>query len=205
MKILLVDDHALFRAGLRLLLATIAPDVILFEAATVDEALALATAHQDMMLCLLDLELKLEQGLPVLKRIKAAAPDVAVVIVSASEDWSTVRICLEAGAMSYIPKSATSEMFLHALLGVLAGEVFLPPGFNYIDEFSPPAVSILTPRQHEVLEALSRGLPTKQIARELSLSEYTIKEHIANIFRILGVHNRVEAIIKANRLLVRGA
>lgn len=200
MKILLVDDHALFRAGLRLLLSAVTADVVLFEASTVSEALNLAEEHKDLMLCLLDLELKQEPGLPVLKRIKAVAPEVAVVIVSAVEDQSVVQICLEAGAMSYIPKSVTSEMFLQALQKVLAGEVFLPPGFNCRDGPSLPASSILTPRQYEVLDALGRGLPTKQIARDLSLSEYTIKEHIANIFRLLGVHNRVEALVKANRL-----
>lgn len=200
MKILLVDDHALFRAGLRLLLSAVATDVVLFEASTVSEALNLAEEHKDLMLCLLDLELKQEQGLPVLKQIKTVAPDVAVVIVSAVEDQSTVQICLEAGAMSYIPKSVTSEMFLQALQKVLAGEVFLPPGFSHRDGPSQPAASILTSRQFEVLDALGRGLPTKQIARDLSVSEYTIKEHIANIFRLLGVHNRVEAIVKANRL-----
>ena len=203
MKILLIDDHALFRAGMRLLLGTIAPDVQVFEASTVGESLVLAQAHPDLQLCLLDLELKQERGLPALGQIKAAAPGVAVVIVSGSEDRATVRACLEAGAMSYIPKSVPSEVFLQALLRVLAGEVFLPPGIGDGDPVSPPAAPAMTPRQREVLYALSRGLPTKLIARELSLSEYTVKEHIGEVFRILGVHSRTEAVIKASRLYLR--
>jgi DNA-binding NarL/FixJ family response regulator len=203
MKILLTDDHALFRAGLRLLLASIAPDVEIFEASNVGEALYLVQAHPDLRLCLLDLQLNQERGLPALRQIKAAAPGVAVVIVSGSEDHATVRACLEAGAMSYIPKSAPSEVFLQALLRVLAGEVFLPPGIGDGDPVSPPAAPAMTPRQREVLYALSRGLPTKLIARELSLSEYTVKEHIGEVFRILGVHSRAEAIIKASRFYLR--
>lgn len=203
MKILLTDDHALFRAGLRLLLASIAPDIEVLEASTVGETLHLVQMHPDLRLCLLDLQLHQERGFPALSEIKAAAPGVAVVIVSGSEGRANVQACLEAGAMSYIPKSVPSEVLLQALLRVLAGEVFLPPGIGDCDAVSPSAAPAMTPRQREVLYAMSRGLPTKLIARELSLSEYTVKEHIGELFRILGVHSRVEAVIKASRLYLR--
>ena len=203
MKILLIDDHALFRAGLRMLLATIDRDVVILEAATTREALALAEAHPDLRLCLLDLNLKNEHGLRALNRIREAASEVAIVIVSGTEEISTVHACIDAGAMSYIPKSVTPEVLTEALRQVLAGTIFLPPEISGGTDSDEAARPVLTPRQRDVLRALSRGLPTKSISRELSLSEHTVKEHITTIFRILGARNRTEAVIKASRFKMR--
>lgn len=203
MKILLIDDHALFRAGLRMLLATIDRDIVILEAATTSEALALAEAHPDLRLCLLDLSLKNEHGLRALNRIREAAPEAAIVIVSGSEEISTVHACIDAGAMSYIPKSVTPEMLTEALRQVLAGTIFLPPEVSGDADVDEAARPVLTARQRDVLRALSRGLPTKSISRELSLSEHTVKEHITTIFRILGARNRTEAVIKASRFKMR--
>jgi len=97
MKILIVDDHALFRAGLRMLLATIGHNVSCVEAATVAEALAMIALHADIELCLLDLSLKNEQSFGAIERIKNTAPHVAVVVVSGNEDSATIRSCIDAG------------------------------------------------------------------------------------------------------------
>jgi DNA-binding NarL/FixJ family response regulator len=199
MKILIIDDHALFRAGLRMLLRTIGHEVVSFEAATIAEALATIAEHADIELCLLDLSLKNEQGLDAIQRIKDAAPGIAVVVVSGVEESGTIRSCVDAGAMSYIPKSVAPEVLTQALQRVLAGAVYLPEQVMSALAASPPPAA-LTPRQEQVLQCLSRGLPTKLIARELQLSEHTVKEYIANIFQALGVHNRTEAVIKASRL-----
>ena len=201
MKVLLVDDHALFRAGLRLLLSTIAADMQVLEAATVEQAETLALEHPDLQLCLLDLMLKDEHGLQALQRIKAAAPGVAAVVVSASTDAASVRASLDAGAMSYIPKSMPPEQLTHAMRQVLEGRIYLPEEVMRAELAMPaPATLALSPRQLDVLGGLSRGLPTKLIARELQLSEHTVKEYIAALFQVLGVHNRTEAVIKASRL-----
>jgi DNA-binding NarL/FixJ family response regulator len=198
-KILIVDDHALFRAGLRMLLATIGHSVSCLEAATVAEALATIAQHTDIELCLLDLSLKNEHGFGAIAQIKNTAPHVAVVVVSGSEDSATIRSCIDAGAMSYIPKSVAPEVLTHALQRVLAGAVYLPDQVvSALDASAMPAA--LTARQQQVLQGLSRGLPTKLIARELDLSEHTVKEYIAIIFQALGVHNRTEAVIKASQL-----
>ncbi len=143
MKILMVDDHALFRDGLRLLLSSIRPDAILFEADTVADALSVLQEHPDLTLCLLDLNLRQERGLPVLKKIRFEVPEVSVIVVSGSDDPSTVRACREAGAMSYIPKGLTSEKFLEAMNWVLDGKVFFPHEAND----APPSSNIpkLTP------------------------------------------------------------
>jgi DNA-binding NarL/FixJ family response regulator len=198
-KVLLVDDHALFRAGMRMLLAALGEGATVLEASTADEALALLDANHDIDVCLLDLSLKGDSSLMPLQRIKEAAPAVAVVIVSAAEDNATVRACLDAGAMSFIPKSLGPDVLTQALQHVLAGTIYLP---DHVSEgmAAPPAARALTPRQFEVLHALSRGLPTKLIARELGLSEHTVKEHITLVFQALGAKNRTEAVIKGSRL-----
>ncbi|APW38008.1 hypothetical protein RD110_13055 [Rhodoferax koreense] len=202
MKVLLVDDHALFRAGLRLLLSTIAPDMQVLEAGTVEQVEALAAAHTDLQLCLLDLKLKEQHGLLALNRIKLLAPSVAVVVVSAADDQASIRASLDAGAMSYVPKSMPPEMLTLAMRQVLAGRIYLPEDMLLSEAAASPDTTApaLSPRQADVLAGLSRGLPTKIIARELGLSEHTVKEYIAALFQALGVHNRTEAVIKAARL-----
>jgi two-component system nitrate/nitrite response regulator NarL len=198
-KILIIDDHALFRAGLRMLLSTIGRDVQCIEAGSIADALALIARHSDLQLCLLDLTLKNEHGLAAIQQIKEAAPQVAVVVVSGSDDSDTIGSCIDAGAMSFIPKSATPDVLKHALRHILKGEVYLPDQIISAME-NKPAGPPLTPRQLQVLQALSRGLPNKLIAHELGLSEHTIKDHIAAVFAALGARNRTEAVIKASQL-----
>lgn len=198
MKILLVDDHALFRAGLRMLLTTICPDATTFDAASVSDAIAIAKANPELELCLLDLSFKNESGLSGLTNIKEAAPQAAVVVVSSADDSATIRACLDGGAMSFIPKSLGPDVLTRALQHVLKGTVYLPEQImNATDGAS--ARPTLTGRQRDVLRCLSRGLPTKLIARELSLSEHTVKEHIASLFQVLGVRNRTEAVIRGSQ------
>lgn len=200
MKTLLVDDHALFRAGLRMLLRTIRPDAQVSEAATIEDALAFVRSHPDLSLCLLDLSLRGEHGLDALQRIRAAAPDCAVVVVSGAEEVETIHACLDAGAMSYIPKSVPPDVLTEALRRVLGGTVWLPEQIQALEAAESATRPVLTPRQLDVMRCLNRGLPTKSISRELDLSENTVKEHIASIFRALGVVNRTQAVIKASRL-----
>lgn len=203
MKILLVDDHALFRAGMRMLLATIGTKLECIESATVADALSLVARHADIEICLLDLMLKDEQAFRAIQTLKESAPRVAVVVVSGNEDSATIRSCIDAGAMSYIPKSVSPEVLISALQRVLAGAVYLPDQVQSALKGAQDQPT-LTPRQLQVLQGLSRGLPTKLIARELDLSEHTAKEYIGAIFKVLGVHNRTEAVIKASRLQDRG-
>jgi len=202
MKSLLVDDHALFRAGLRMLLKTIRPDAQVLEAATVEQAIALATEHPDLQLCLLDLSLRNQHGLDALQKVRAAAPEVAVVVVSGDEDVATIHACIDAGAMSYIPKSVSPEVLVEALRQVLAGSVWLPDAVHALQAGDTSVRPHLSPRQLDVMRCLGRGLPTKSISRELDLSENTVKEHIAAIFRSLGVNNRTQAVITAARLRI---
>jgi DNA-binding NarL/FixJ family response regulator len=199
LKILLIDDHALFRAGLRMLLGTIGQNVSCLEAGNIADALGLLEQHPDLQMCLLDLSLKHEHGLGAIQKIKETAPQIAVVVVSGVDDSATIARCIDAGAMSFIPKSVTPDVLKHALQQVLNGAVYLPDQIRSALEQQPPCPH-LTPRQLQVLQALSRGLPTKLIARELELSEYTVKDHIALVFQALAVRNRTEAVIKASQM-----
>lgn len=203
MKILIVDDHALFRAGMRLLLSGQHRHFAIFEAATSEGARVLLSEHPDIALCLLDLSLAKESGLEALRTLKAAAPHVAFVVVSATCHVVTVRACLQAGAMSYVPKSMPADALLQALKQVIAGRIYLPREvLNLVQApSSPPALS---PRQFDVLRGLARGLPTKVIAHELQISESTAKEHVGAVFTALGVRNRTEAVICAGRLGLLG-
>ncbi len=200
MKILVVDDHALFRAGLRLLLQSIQHDAEVFEASTLAEAIALTTTHPDLSICLLDLNLEGECGLDGLSTLKQIAPDVAAVVVSAAHDPVTIHACLDVGAMSFVPKSMPPATLALAMREVLAGTVYLPPDVLSHAGSSGAAAPTLTRRQHDVLRALGRGLPTKSIARELGLSEHTVKEYISALFSALKVSNRTEAVVTASVL-----
>jgi DNA-binding NarL/FixJ family response regulator len=148
-KILILDDHVLFRAGLRMLLSAIDHNVSCVEAATLTDALALIAEHADLQLCLLDPTLKNEHGLDAIQRIKATAPHIAVVVLSGADDSATIPRCIDAGAMSFIPKSVAPEVLIRALQYVLSGAVYLPEQItSAMEEASQPP--LITPQQHRV-------------------------------------------------------
>ena len=175
------------------------PTALILDAATVSEAKALARQHPDLKLCVLDLALRGEHGLDALTTLKAVAPDVAIVVVSAAHDLASIRACLDAGVMSFVPKSMPPEELTQALKSVLAGDIYLPQEVLLTAQTLQPNHK-LSPRQFDALRGLARGLPTKSIARELGISEHTAKEYVGNLFQTLGVHNRTEAVIAAGRL-----
>ena len=211
MKILVADDHALFREGLSYVLARLGEPVETLQAEDGAAALALAEAHPDVDLVLLDLGMPGVDGLAGLRLLRARCPAVPVVILSGSEEPADVRLALDAGALGFISKSSSPEVMLSALRLVLSGGVYVPP--SYIDRAQGMAVPItaspvdslgLTPRQLDVLRLLGRGHSNKEIARILDLAEGTVKLHISAILRTLGVHNRTRAVVAAARLLGLG-
>jgi DNA-binding NarL/FixJ family response regulator len=206
MRILLADDHALFRSGLRLVLEQLGPDVSVTEAGDFQEALAQSEPTLD--LALLDLNMPGMDGAAGVVRIRDKAMGVPVVVISASEDAADIERLLDAGAVGYIPKSSSSQVLLSALSLVLAGGVYvptqvlrraLPPYGSSGYSGKHPAGSALTNRQLDVLRLLVQGKPNKVIARELSLSEGTVKIHLASLYRTLNAANRTEAVMAAQR------
>lgn len=201
MKILLVDDHKLVRAGLVLVLQQMEDGVELIEAGTGREGIETAAAHPDIDLILMDLDLPEGSGLDALSAIHATNPNMAVVILSAMEDQAMVSRAMELGARGFIPKSASGEVMLNSLRLVLSGGVCLPPGYgeNAHSENSEDMPN-LTQRQMEVLRFMAQGNSNKEIARELGISENTVRVHISAIISALDATNRTEAAYSAMRL-----
>mgnify|MGYP001286646487 CR=1 FL=1 len=203
MKVLLIDDHALFRAGLRMLLTAIAPAAEIFEAGSVEAALALAAGHQDLSVCLLDLTFRDGDGITAIHRIKQTVPGITIIIVSGTIASASVHEAIDAGAMSFISKSDPPEELRKGLHQALAGNVYVPSFALRSLDAGESAQPSLTPRQLDVLQRLCRGLPNKLICDELNLSENTVKEHVTTLFRALGVRNRTQAVLKASQLGLR--
>ncbi|MHB1175270.1 MAG: response regulator [Sulfuriferula sp.] len=212
MKIILADDHALFREGARHLLQQLGGgDIEVLEAATCQEAIIHADLHEDVDLALLDLHMPGVTGVECVVHFQAAHPEVPVVVLSGSESRPNVQAVLDVGALGYIPKSSSSQVMLSAIRLVLSGGIYLPP-LVMDQELNPVEAAIasrlasraqmpccLTERQMDVLKLLAAGKPNKLIARELGLGEGTIKVHLAGIFRALEVNNRTEAVMEAQR------
>lgn len=206
---LLVDDHALFRDGVSLLVEQRFPELQLTSAGDIAGALAALRDDPDCRLVLLDLGLPDSSGMAGLQRLREAAPAVAIVVLSADDRPETVLDAIDRGAAGFISKSADSAAFSNALRAVLDGRVHLPPqALRQASAVGPrcPAAEEdlgLSPRQFEVLRLLIEGRSNKLIMRELSLSESTVKTHLQAIFRRLQVSSRTQAVVAAARLGLR--
>lgn len=206
MKILLADDHPLFREGIKPLLYKLDTDVDIIEAKDYPSAFEAAHRSEDLDLALLDLYMPGMAGLEGITRFRAAFPDVPVIILSAAEEPEDIQRLLAAGALGYITKSSPSEVILGALRLVLAGGVYLPP--TLLDNREPPEAQAeiarqkasLTVRQMEVLRELAQGKSNRQIGEALNVTEGTVKIHLASIFRLLNVSNRAEALLVAQKM-----
>lgn len=213
MNVLLVDDHALFRDGVALLLKELDPAVRIRHAANVDEALAALDGDGGIALILLDFMLPGTHGLQALEVLREHHPEVPVVMLSSLEDQVTMVQSIQRGAMGFIPKSSSSQQMIDALRTVLAHGIYLPP-LSLAGTLPPappqprtsPAELGLTPRQTQVLRLILEGKPMKLIAQELGLSHNTAKTHVSAVLRALGVTTRTQAIVAASRMgLVLGS
>lgn len=199
-RIVIADDHPLFRGALGSALARAAPDAALHETASLAGAReALGAGPVDLLL--LDLKLSDSEGFAGLAELRRDFPAVPVTVVSASEDDATIRRALAFGAAGFIPKSATLPEMVEALTAILAGDGWCPP-LDDEDEGEPmeARIATLTPSQLKILIGLQQGRLNKQIAFDLGVTEATIKAHLTSVFRKLGVHNRTQAVIAAQAL-----
>jgi DNA-binding NarL/FixJ family response regulator len=210
MRVLLVDDHALFREGLKFLLRSLDSALEIDEASDCARALE-KTAATRYDLVLLDLKMPGRHGLDALASLRESLSGAPVVVLSGEDDADTVRAAIEGGAMGFIPKSSTPEVLIQALRLVLAKSVYLPaavlhgppPTAAEPGPGRPGALTGLTRRQMEVLRGVIHGQPNKTIARELDLSEATVKAHLSSVLRALGARNRTEAVYAAAKLGLR--
>ena len=211
-NILLVDDHALFRHGLRLLLSDLGDGHAFLEADRVEAALAMAATGTPVDLILLDLNLPGSAGIATLDVVKTAFPQATVVVLSSEENPALIRDTIERGAAGFVPKASTPPVLISALRLVLSGGIYLPltalrdldradgERSQQLRDTRRDVAANLSDRQRQVLMLLVLGKPNKVIAREIGISESTVKLHLSAAFRALGVQNRTEAVYVAAQL-----
>ncbi len=216
MKILIADDHALFREGLHYTLQTLDSNVEILEAKNGKEVIQLVRHNPDVELVLMDLDMPDFDGYSGLTHLRASYPELPVVIVTASEyEQDMIRI-MKCGAAGYIPKSSTSQEMLDAIRQILNGDIYVPnlsasSGTFQIRQnipaIQPQSSSLeslekfdLTPRQREVLQLMCDGLSNKNIAHQLGMAEGTVKIHVTAILKSMNATNRTQAVIMAREV-----
>ena len=207
-RLLIADDHPLFRGALREAVGGLFAHAEIAEAGTFDEVAAILDRAPEVDVILLDLAMPGVRGFSGLMYLRAQYPSVPVVIVSANDEPAVIRRCMDFGASGFIPKTLGVEAMREAIATVLRGGVWTPPDID----LAAPAdaettallarLSTLTPQQVRVLMMLSEGLLNKQIAYELGVSEATVKAHVSAILQKLGVESRTQAVIAASKIEV---
>jgi len=204
LNILVADDHALMREGVKLSLQGLDPSIRVTEAEDADRVRQVLQQDTNIDMILLDLFMPGSDGFRLLTEICQIHQETPVIILSGSQATANIKKAIECGASSYIPKTLPSEEMLRIMRHILDGGVYIPEGYdlsentslNQINDADAPK---LTKRQKQVLELLANGKTNKDIARTLNLSEYTVKIHVTAIFRELNVSNRTQAVIVAKQ------
>ncbi|MEH6650839.1 MAG: response regulator transcription factor [Motiliproteus sp.] len=213
-KLLIADDHPLFREAIADVILARYPDAEILQSENLDDAAVLANEHDDLDLILLDLNMPGMHGLNGLMQLRNESPTIPVVIISAEEEKSVVLQAMTYGAVGFIIKSLPREKMTQALEQVLAGQVYLPSDVirsnndnsrtnrRRIDEnaIAPDTLNSLTRRQLLVLERMANGESNKQIAYTLCIAETTVKAHVSAILRKLNVHNRIQAVLSTGNI-----
>jgi DNA-binding NarL/FixJ family response regulator len=207
-RLVIADDHPLFRGALREAVGGLFSRVDIAEAGSFDEVSKLLDGGGDTDLILLDLTMPGVRGFSGLMYLRAQYPGVPVVVVSANDDPSVIRRCMDFGASGFIPKTLDVEGMRAAIAAVLKGGVWTPPDVDLDAGTDAESAALmgrlatLTPQQVRVLMMLSEGLLNKQIAYELNVSEATVKAHVSAILQKLGVESRTQAVIAAAKIEV---
>lgn len=204
-KIIIADDHPLFRQALLGTLKSKLSQTLWLEAQTIAELEQQLENNNESDLLLLDLNIPGAHGFSTLIHVRNHYPQIPVVIVSAHEDQNTIGKAMGYGAAGFIPKSTPVDDILNAIVTVLSGEIWLPKTFqanadNTQSTDIAERVASLTQQQYRILMMFAQGLLNKQIAYDLNVSEATIKAHATAIFRKLDVRNRTQAVIAIGQL-----
>jgi DNA-binding NarL/FixJ family response regulator len=203
-RIIIVDDHPLFRAALGNIVSQIGPGYAVREIEGFESLTAALKADREWDLVLLDLNIPGAEGLSGLLLLRAEFPELPIMIVSAVADPLVIREAVELGASGYLAKSADPAEIRKALGAVLAGDIYIPEGVSLEGAQADTALmrrlASLTPQQVRVLMMLAEGLMNKQIAHQLSISEATVKAHVSTILQKLDVDSRTQAVIAASRI-----
>jgi len=209
-RVLIADDHPLYRDALRAIVPQALPNAQMAEAGCQKEALDSVASDSAFDLIVLDLNLPGATGLSCLRHLREVAQLTPIMVVSGNDDPATMRDVVLAGATGYVPKSSPRQVLIDAIRVIMGGGTYLPTAAVLAlrqahSPNAPPARAAasddLTQRQKKVLELLAEGLSNKHIARELQISEITVKAHVSLILKKLGVQNRVQAAMEARKLL----
>ena len=197
--ILLIDDHALFRSGMSLVLQASIPGVQVLEVASLEQAVSGLTAPPGLVL--LDIKLQGVNGLEGIRLLKQRWPHVPIIVLSGDLEPDTARLALSRGAMAFVSKADTAEKIIDVIHKTLGGRMSSPAQKSAQRKPNGEAAKPrLTPRQCEVLDLLCEGLANKVIARRLELSEFTVRGHVQSIFALLQVSSRSQATFAARRI-----
>ena len=205
-RLLIADDHPLFRGALREAVHGLYQGAEVAEAGTLDEVAEWLDRGGDVDLILLDLAMPGVRGFSGLMYLRAQYPSVPVIVVSANDDPAAIRRCMEFGASGFIPKTLGVEAMRGAISRILSGGVWTPPDVDLTAGSDAETAALmarmatLTPQQVRVLMMLSEGLLNKQIAYQLGVSEATVKAHVSAILQKLGVESRTQAVIAAAKI-----
>ena len=208
MNILLIDDHTLFRTGIATMLRNLEPETVVEGYSSCELAVNQTDNPDDIDLVLLDYHIPPTEAPENIRVVRAAYPNAKLVLISGEEDAQKIVQAIDDGASGFIPKSSEPQVLIAALRLVLSGGVYLPELVLRAQSAAirtaaknTTAMDKLTKRQQEVLAGAVDGKSNKVIARELGLSEGTIKAHLSSAYRALGVQRRSEAVIIASQLL----
>lgn len=207
MKLLIVDDHTLFRSGLAHLLQSLVPQPQVVESADLHDAQHTLDTQNDIELVLLDLKLSDTVGVDSLLTLRKHTPDIPIVVLSGEQDPEVIRRCIDHGAMGFITKTSTHDELLSAIKLIVKGGIYLPKDVMNSalyqkrpqDRSDVALLASLSERQREVLTYLLQGKPNKTISNNMNISQNTVKAHLSGIFRTLGARNRTEAVYFAAR------
>ncbi|MSP14707.1 MAG: response regulator transcription factor [Chloroflexi bacterium] len=209
-SVLIVDDHKLFREGLRSLLNSIPDIVAVGDAANGQEGIEQAEALQPDII-LMDIQMPIVNGIEATRRIFSTSPHIGVIMVTMFEDDDSVFAAMRAGAKGYMLKHADQKEMLNAIRAVASGEAVFSPGIarrliKYFQDlhFSSPVevkqiFPELTDRERQVLELIAQGYSNTEIAQKCFLSSKTVRNHVSNIFSKLQVADRAQAIVRARQ------
>jgi DNA-binding NarL/FixJ family response regulator len=206
MGFLIIDDHPLFGEALGNAIRISHPDARIFEAASIQQALNILATERNIDLALLDLLLPDAVGFSGFLRLRDGHPKLPILIVSSVEDKQTIREALAMGAVGYLSKSTSVSELSDAIARILSGSVSAPKGFMAAGATAPSEAALrerikkLTPQQVRVLHLIRNGLQNREIAAELKLAESTVKAHVTEILRKLGLFSRNKAIIEIGKI-----
>jgi DNA-binding NarL/FixJ family response regulator len=211
-KILIADDHPLFRDAIKSIIVESFSGYELLETSNLDDAIALVDDNPDIDLILLDLNMPGMEGLTGIVKMRNHAPEIPLGIISAEEEKSIVLQAAGYGAVGFIPKSTTRETITKAIEQILAGQVYLPadiirsnPSEKVSDtkkqfDIDMKSISYLTRKQLQVFEQMAKGSSNKQIAYDMNIAETTVKAHVSAILHKLKVKNRIQAVLCASNI-----